>query len=89
MDELQRNEELIAAYLRGETPSIADVPGLRWQDAACLCWVGHGSCGGCSGVIGITHEPACGWEWNPDCPVHRPEELGPTSEELGPNLSGA
>lgn len=39
----------------------------------CLCWVGHRGCGGCSGVIGITHEPSCGWEWNPDCPVHPPE----------------
>lgn len=36
----------------------------------CLCWVGHGGCGGCSGYPGITHEPACGWEWNPECPVH-------------------
>lgn len=39
-----------------------------WDD--CTCWVGHGDCGGCSGYPGITHEPACGWEWNPDCPEH-------------------
>ena len=38
--------------------------------ATCQCWVGHGSCGGCSGYPGIKHEPACGFEWNPDCPVH-------------------
>lgn len=36
----------------------------------CVCWVGHGDCGGCSGVPGISHEPACGWDWNPDCPQH-------------------
>lgn len=36
----------------------------------CLCWVGHGDCGGCSGYPGITHEPACGFEWNPKCPTH-------------------
>lgn len=40
------------------------------DDGACLCWVGHGGCGGCSGYPGITHEPACGWEQNPDCPIH-------------------
>jgi len=39
----------------------------------CLCWVGHGGCGGCSGYPGIAHEPACGWEWNPNCPVHNPK----------------
>lgn len=39
-------------------------------DAACQCWVGHGSCGGCSGYTGIKHEPACGYEYNPNCPVH-------------------
>lgn len=36
----------------------------------CQCWVGHGDCGGCSGVTGIAHESACGWDWNPSCPVH-------------------
>lgn len=40
-------------------------------DTECLCWVGHGDCGGCSGYPGIAHEPACGWEQNPDCPVHQ------------------
>lgn len=45
---------------------------MSWYQvsADCLCWVGHGSCGGCSGYPGITHEPACGWEQNPDCPEH-------------------
>lgn len=38
--------------------------------AECLCWVGHGGCGGCSDYPGIKHEPACGWDQNPDCPVH-------------------
>lgn len=36
----------------------------------CLCWVGHGDCRGCSGYPGIVHEPACGWEYNPECPQH-------------------
>ena len=36
----------------------------------CQCWIGHGDCGGCSGYPGIKHEPACGYEPNPDCPLH-------------------
>lgn len=33
-DELERNDELIAAYYRGEYPPIADVPGARWRELA-------------------------------------------------------
>jgi hypothetical protein len=47
-----------------------------YPEGACLCWVGHGDCGGCSGYPGIAHEPACGWEWNPDCPLHEPAQEG-------------
>lgn len=50
----------------------------------CLCWVGHGDCGGCSGVIGITHEPACGWDWNPHCPVHKPAPTTATWDQCFP-----
>lgn len=38
--------------------------------AECMCWVGHGDCRGCCDYPGITHEPACGWELDPDCPEH-------------------
>lgn len=36
----------------------------------CLCWLGHADCRGCSGYPSALHEPACGWEWNPECPEH-------------------
>ena len=48
----------------------AEVEKLRASRSVCQCWVGHGDCGGCSGVVGYGHEPACGWEWNPRCPEH-------------------
>lgn len=51
-------------------PRFADFEALL-----CLCWVGHGDCGGCSGYPGIKHEPACGYEQHPDCPIHPPERL--------------
>lgn len=61
----------IAAHARGdfEAERLA-LDKLALLERGCLCWVGHGACGGCSGYPGIIHEPACGWEWNPDCPVH-------------------
>ena len=50
---------------------VAEVETLRTAlQSECQCWVGHGGCGGCSGVIGYGHEPTCGWEWNPRCPEH-------------------
>ena len=49
--------------------TAAECPWCR-EVGECICWVGHGDCGGCSGVPGISHEPACGWDWNPDCPQH-------------------
>jgi hypothetical protein len=47
----------------------------------CRCWVGHGDCGGCSGYPGIAHEPACGFDWNPDCPEHGRDKL-PSFDEI-------
>ncbi|WP_135452572.1 hypothetical protein [Mycobacterium sp. DL99] len=52
----------------GDSDILPSPPPERFTD--CPCWVGHGDCGGCSGVIGISHEPACGWEWDPNCPQH-------------------
>lgn len=49
--------------------SAAECPWCR-EVGDCICWVGHGDCGGCSGVLGISHEPACGWQWDPSCPQH-------------------
>lgn len=49
--------------------SAAECPWCR-EVGDCICWVGHGDCGGCSGVVGISHEPACGWQWDPSCPQH-------------------
>lgn len=49
--------------------TAAECPWCR-EVGECICWVGHGDCGGCSGVPGISHEPACGWDWNPECPQH-------------------
>ena len=53
-----------------ERELVAEVEKLRASRTECQCWVGHGDCGGCSGVVGYGHEPACGWEWNPRCPEH-------------------
>lgn len=53
-----------------EVKEVAEVEKLRASRTECQCWVGHGDCGGCSGVVGYGHEPACGWEWNPRCPEH-------------------
>lgn len=49
--------------------SAAECPWCR-EVGDCICWVGHGDCGGCSGVLGISHEPACGWQWDPSCPQY-------------------
>lgn len=49
--------------------SAAECPWCR-EVGDCICWVGHGDCSGCSGVVGISHEPACGWQWDPSCPQH-------------------
>lgn len=59
------------------------------SDHDCQCWVGHGGCGGCSGYPGILHEPACGFEWNPDCPQHGGDHIKATSDEQHQHEIGA
>lgn len=75
---------IVGSRLEADSRARVDEVGPQWLNefeeqrdslepdevGECICWVGHGDCGGCSGVLGITHEPACGWAWDPDCPQH-------------------
>ncbi|MEX3655288.1 hypothetical protein ABFW14_08405 [Mycolicibacterium fortuitum] len=84
-EERLRSWESAAVAVEGEICDEADATEDADLSAECLCWVGHGNCGGCSGVLGITHEPACGWEWNPYCPQHADDSSAAVSAAADPS----
>lgn len=77
--------------------SAAECPWCR-EVGDCICWVGHGDCGGCSGVLGISHEPACDrrprrvrvWKVrgvHPTFPSRHPPDNQPAPGAIGQSLT--
>lgn len=84
-EERLRSWEVAAVAVEGEICDEAEACEDADPSPECLCWVGHGNCGGCSGVLGIAHEPACGWEWNPYCPQHTDDSSAAVSAAADPS----